>query len=151
MESQVVRHDHIGFGLSVAPKFADMIIVVDTMADVNNYVDDVRVPRAETQNAQRLPRGVCHILANCPDLVRTVPIWRPKPDVPPDDPWANMYSRVFPICPDKQPKNDFKPALRFFIFNYVGIQRKKLFFLFTLLSSRFSFSFRYSCVTGSNP
>ena len=26
------------------------------------------------------------ILANNPDLVGTVPIWRPKPDVPPDDP-----------------------------------------------------------------
>ena len=43
----------MGFGLSVAPKFMDMIIrwVTKDLADVNNYADDVRVPRTETQNA----------------------------------------------------------------------------------------------------
>ena len=43
-----------------------------------------------------------HILANRPDLVGTVPIWRPKPDVPPDDP------KKKPIRPDlsrSMPKN----------------------------------------------
>ena len=43
----------MGFGLSVAPTFMDMIVrwVTKDMADVDNYVDDVRVPRTETQNA----------------------------------------------------------------------------------------------------
>ena len=40
------------------------------------------------------------ILANRPDLVGTVPTWKPKPDVSPDD-------HKKPICPDKQPKRDF--------------------------------------------
>ena len=59
---QVVRWNNktyvmtrMGFGLSVAPKFMDMIIrwVTKDMADhrVDNYVHDVRVPRTETQNA----------------------------------------------------------------------------------------------------
>ena len=34
--------------------------------------------------------------------------------------------RFYPICPDKQPKNDLKPAFRFFVFKPVGIQRKTL-------------------------
>ena len=45
--------------------------------------------------------GFYFILANRPDLVGTVPIWRPKPDVPPDDPKE-------PIRPDlsrSTPKN----------------------------------------------
>ena len=49
-------------------------------------------------------------------------------------------SRFFPICPGKQPRNDFKPALRFFVFKYVGIQREKntsLFSRFCLLGFLF--------------
>ena len=52
-----------------------------------------------------------HILANRPDLVGTVPIWRPKPDVPPHDPKK-------PIRPDLSrstpKKHDFKPAFCLF-------------------------------------
>ena len=50
------------------------------------------------------------ILANRPDLVGTVLIWRPKPDVPSDDP----KSRFVPI---NAQKHDFKPAFcLFFLF-----------------------------------
>ena len=48
-------------------------------------------PLAAAERCERVnvdvyaPRNM-RILANRPDLVGTVPIWRPKPDVPPDDP-----------------------------------------------------------------
>ena len=62
--------------------------------------------------------GAC-ILANRPDLVGTVPIWRPKPDVPPDHP-------KIPIRPDlsrlKAPKHDFKPAFCLFLCSSFGNQ-----------------------------
>ena len=59
------------------------------------------------------------ILANRPDLVRTVPIWRPKPDVPPDDPKK-------PIRPDlsrSTPKNTIlNPLFACSLCSSVGIQ-----------------------------
>ena len=48
------------------------------------------------------------ILANRPDLVGTVPIWRPKPDVPPDDP----KKPIRPVLSRSTPKNTiFRPRL----------------------------------------
>ena len=41
----------MGFGLSVVPKSKISCWVTKHMADVDNYVDDVQVPRTETQNA----------------------------------------------------------------------------------------------------
>ena len=59
------------------------------------------------------------ILANRPDLVGTVPIWRPKPDVPPDDPKK-------PIRPDLSrptPKNTIlNPLFACSLCSPVGIQ-----------------------------
>ena len=68
--------------------------------------------------------GAC-ILANRPDLVGTVPIWRPKPDVPPDDPKK-------PIRPDltrsTPKKHDFKPAFACSICSSFGIQSSSVSF-----------------------
>ena len=58
-------------------------------------------------------------LPTVPDLVGTVPIWRPKPDVPPDDPKK-------PIRPDlsqSTPKNTIlKPAFACSLCSSLGIQ-----------------------------
>ena len=52
-----------------------------------------------------------NILANRPDLVGTVPIWRPKPDVPPDNPKKPIRPVLSRSTP---PKHDFKPAFCLF-------------------------------------
>ena len=43
----------MGFGLSVAPKFMDVIVrwIKGDMRDVDNYVDDVRLPSSSTSEA----------------------------------------------------------------------------------------------------
>ena len=61
------------------------------------------------------------ILANRQNLVETVPIWRPKPDVPPDD----HKSRFFSICFDIQPKGDFKHDFCIFVFKPVETSGNK--------------------------
>ena len=55
------------------------------------------------------------ILANRPDFVGTVPIWRPKPDVPPDVPADDpKKADLFRFVPINTPKHDFKPAFCLF-------------------------------------
>ena len=64
---------------------------------------DIQHPRTKLWSASGkiVAIGPNRILANRPDLVGTVPIWKPKPDVPPDD-------QKKPIRPDlsrSTPKN----------------------------------------------
>ena len=56
-------------------------------------------------------RAVWSILANRPDLVGTVPIWRPKPDVPPDDPKKPIRPDLSRSTPKNTVLNPFLPVL----------------------------------------
>ena len=84
-------------------------------------------------------RGVLPILANRPDLVGTVPIWRSKPDVPPDDPKKADSSRFVPI---NAQKHDFNPAFCLFLLFFS--QNSSFFFVFWPF-------FMYPSVVGSYP
>ena len=80
-----------------------------------------------------------NILANRPDLVGTVPTWRPKPDIPPDDPKK-------PIRPDlsrSTPQNTIlNPLFACSLCSSVGIQ---------VSSVSFGLFFMYPSVAGSCP
>ena len=97
-----------------------------TQADKNSFVNDACLQYLYmywwgpvVQNGLAVYCRGIGILANRPDLVGTVPIWRPKPDVPPDDPKK-------PIRPDlsrSKPKTRFlNPLFACSLCSSVGIQ-----------------------------
>ena len=60
------------------------------------------------------------ILANRPDLVGTVPIWRPKPvpDVPPDDPKKPIRPDLSRSTPKNTILNPLLPAAVLFVLHF---------------------------------
>ena len=96
------------------------------------------IPIVQRKKVWRSFRYTTHILANRPDLVGTVPIWKPKPDVPPDDPKK-------PIRPDlsrSTPKNTIvNLPFTCSLYSSVGIQVSCVFWPY----------FMYPSVAGSYP
>ena len=92
---------------------------------------------SESSETQDEFDNIQDILANRPDLVGTVPIWRPKPDVPPGDP----KKPIRPALSLSTPKNtilslilpvlfvlhsEFKFVLCLLAFSHVPVRGRQL-------------------------